>query len=187
VEEIEEIEKVLEEVIERKNEKTNRVNAAGKELEQLEGGKNEAMEFLKKEKEMYLLQNILNFLDLGDSLRGVNATVQKIENLRVEMRALRDDKRQKMEDNKDIVQTLNTDIMNQEKADKIIAKHKDEFQTIEQADIRIVNDKEHYQHRREKAIEHKKELEKQIKKLGEECKKLEVELPKKEQELAKQT
>jgi hypothetical protein len=60
-------------------ERLNRVNACSRELQGLESEKNVAIEYLKKERNLLLLTNMLFFCELSEGVDEVNKCVHKIE------------------------------------------------------------------------------------------------------------
>jgi hypothetical protein len=84
-------------------ERLNRVTACSKELQILEGDKNQAIEYLKKERNLLLLTNMLHFCDLSEGVDEVNKCVQKIEEKKTFARTVREEKKKKMEENRDLV------------------------------------------------------------------------------------
>jgi hypothetical protein len=48
------------------------VNACKHELEALESDKNQAIDYLKKERSHMLFTNMLNFIELGDGVQKLN-------------------------------------------------------------------------------------------------------------------
>jgi structural maintenance of chromosome 4 len=72
VERIEESEKTLESKNDERIEKTNRMRACQAELRALEEDKEKAIEYLKKERNLMILLNMIYFVELGDGVAQVN-------------------------------------------------------------------------------------------------------------------
>jgi structural maintenance of chromosome 4 len=68
VSKIEELEKGLESKNEERIEKTNRVKACQQELRSLEADKNNAVDYLKKERTQMQLNNMLLFIELSEGV-----------------------------------------------------------------------------------------------------------------------
>jgi structural maintenance of chromosome 4 len=76
---IEELEKQIESKNEDRIEKTNRVKAAQHELKNLEEDRNNAVDYIKKERTLMQLDNINYFIELGEGVKKVNECVKTIE------------------------------------------------------------------------------------------------------------
>jgi chromosome segregation ATPase len=81
-EKIEEIEKSLEDKNDDRIEKTNRVKASQMELKSLEGEKEIAVSYIRKERDYMLLTNMLYFIELGDGVKHYNDSIEKVHALR---------------------------------------------------------------------------------------------------------
>ena len=86
VEQIEILEKSLEDKNDERIEKTNRVKAAQVETKSLEGEKNKAVQYIKQERDYMLLTNMLYFIELGDGVKYYNESIEKIHALREKLR-----------------------------------------------------------------------------------------------------
>jgi hypothetical protein len=60
---------------EERREKLSRVNACQHELSALESDKNNAIEYLKKERNLMLLKNMDLFCELGDGVAKLNNSI----------------------------------------------------------------------------------------------------------------
>jgi len=78
VEEIEKLAKLLEDVNEKRIEQTNRVKASQTELSSLETDRKTALDYLKKERRFWKLENFRNFVNLGESVQLYNDSTAQI-------------------------------------------------------------------------------------------------------------
>jgi len=79
VQRIGELEKEVEAKEDERREKLSRVNACKGELDALEKGKNDATEYLKKERNLMLLRNMDLFCELGDGVTKLNNSITLID------------------------------------------------------------------------------------------------------------
>ena len=63
-------------------EKTNRVKAAQAELSGLEAEKNIAVQYIKKERDLMILSNMLYFIELSECVEIYNQAIEKIQSLK---------------------------------------------------------------------------------------------------------
>lgn len=96
---ITELEKEVETKDEDRREKLSRVNACQRELESLESDKNNAIDYLKKERNLMLLKNMSHFIELGDAVGKMNDSIAKIEEKRNNARKIKEEKKKMMEEN----------------------------------------------------------------------------------------
>ena len=75
IEEIETLDKVLEECNERRIEQTNRVKASQLEMKSLEQERKVAVDWIKKERDCLKLETYKFFVDLGHGVRSYNETM----------------------------------------------------------------------------------------------------------------
>jgi structural maintenance of chromosome 4 len=94
-----ELDKLIETRDEERREKLSRVNACKHELDALEGDKNNAIEYLKKERNLMLLRNMEHFCELGEGVAKLNASINAIEERKTAARKIKDDKKKMMEEN----------------------------------------------------------------------------------------
>ena len=80
---ITELDKVVETKEEERREKLTRVNACELELSALEQDKNNAIEYLRKERNLMLLRNMDLFVELGDGVEKLNRSIKAIEERKV--------------------------------------------------------------------------------------------------------
>ena len=99
VEQIEQIEKSLEDKNDERIEKTNRVKASHVELQSMEDEKDDAVSYVKKERDYMLLTNMLYFIELGDGVKYYNESIEKIHQLREQLKAKKDDMKKKFQEN----------------------------------------------------------------------------------------
>ena len=95
VEEIEELERVLEDCNERRIEQTNRVKASQHELQGLSDARRIAVSWIKQERKSFKLQTYRFFIDLGDGVRQCNELTKQITDLTTEARRNREERRAK--------------------------------------------------------------------------------------------
>lgn len=86
VEEIAELEAAAEAENDGRIEKTNRVKAAQAQLSSLEAEKEVAVAYIKKERDVLLLTNMLSFGELHEAVQQYNACVGQLAQLREELR-----------------------------------------------------------------------------------------------------
>jgi len=79
VQRIAELEKEVEAKDDERREKLSRVNACKGGLDALEKGKNDATEYLKKERNLMLLRNMDLFCELGDGVTKLNNSITLID------------------------------------------------------------------------------------------------------------
>lgn len=107
VEDIQLLEKVLDECNERRIEQTNRVKASQHELRSLDEARRIAVTWIKKERKSLKLQNYRFFMDLGDGVRSYNDFMEKIQEARDEVKAKREEKKEKFHKNHALVAEIN--------------------------------------------------------------------------------
>ena len=107
VEEIETLERVLEECNERRIEQTNRVKASQNEMRSLDEARLIAVTWIKKERRSLKLLTYRFFMDLGDSVRLYNEFMEKITVGREQIKARREEKKEKFVKNRDLVAEIN--------------------------------------------------------------------------------
>lgn len=78
MEEIETLERVLEDCNEKRIEQTNRVKASQHELKGLDEARLIAVKWIKKERKSLKLLTYRFFMDLGDGVRAYNEFMEKI-------------------------------------------------------------------------------------------------------------
>ena len=78
VEEIENLERVLEDCNEKRIEQTNRVKASQNELRGLDDARRIAVNWIKKERKSLKLNTYRFFMDLGDGVKAYNEFMEKI-------------------------------------------------------------------------------------------------------------
>ena len=78
LEQIQALEKALEDKNDERIEKTNRVKAAQAEMKSLEKEKDIAVNYIKKERDYMLLTNMLYFIELGDAVKAYNQSVEQL-------------------------------------------------------------------------------------------------------------
>jgi structural maintenance of chromosome 4 len=78
LEQIQTLEKALEDKNDERIEKTNRVKAAQVEMKSLEKEKDIAVNYIKKERDYMLLTNMLYFIELGDAVKAYNQSVEQL-------------------------------------------------------------------------------------------------------------
>ena len=77
----------------------SRVNACQHELQALEADKNNAIDYLKKERNLMLLRNMEYFIELGDGVGKLNNSIQQIEERKTQARTVKEEKKKMMEEN----------------------------------------------------------------------------------------
>jgi structural maintenance of chromosome 4 len=76
VQRINELEKEIDVKDEERREKLSRVNACQQELLSLEADKNNAIDYLKKERNLMILRNMEYFIELGEGVGKLNNSIQ---------------------------------------------------------------------------------------------------------------
>lgn len=132
---IEELDKQIETRDEERREKLSRVNACKHELDALEADKNNAIEYLKKERNLMLLRNMEHFCELGEGVGKLNASINAIEERKTAARRIKDDKKKMMEENQGLVQEIRVLMATDEKAQQRSEQLTNEFRTLERNDI----------------------------------------------------
>ena len=141
VEEIETLERVLEECNEKRIEQTNRVKASQHELRGLDEARTIAVTWIKKERRSLKLTTYRFFMDLGDGVRAYNDFMEKIQDCRDKVKEKREEKKEKFVKNHALVAEINnlhTQIDESEKREKELKK---DFELLERQDIMINNEK----------------------------------------------
>jgi structural maintenance of chromosome 4 len=99
VENIEKLEKDIERLEDERREKLSRVKACEHELESLTSDFNNAIHFLRQERNLMLLRNMSHFCDLGDGVIKLNASIAIIDERKNAARQIKDQKKTYMEKN----------------------------------------------------------------------------------------
>ena len=184
VEEIEMLEKVLEECNERRIEQTNRVKASQHELRGLDEARRVAVTWIKQERKSLKLQTYRFFIDLGGGVRSYNDFMEKINEVREQVRLNRDERKEKFHKNRDLVSEINnlhTQIEESEKKEKELKK---DFELLERQDMMIHNEKKMKISEIAKAQWQIEEYKKQKLEITEKCNQIEAENPQIEANLA---
>ena len=184
VEDIQLLEKVLDECNERRIEQTNRVKASQHELRSLDEARRIAVTWIKKERKSLKLQNYRFFMDLGDGVRSYNDFMEKIQEARDEVKAKREEKKEKFHKNHALVAEINnlhTQIDESEKKEKELKK---DFELLERQDIMINNEKKLKITEIAKTTRQIEEYKKQKLDITEKCNQIEAENPQIEARLA---
>ena len=84
----------------------SRCNVALNELTALEKDKNNAIDYLKKERSLMLLKNMEYFIDLGDGVDKMNKCLKQIDDRKQVCRTLKDQKKSTMEQNAALVSEI---------------------------------------------------------------------------------
>ena len=183
VQRINELEKDIELKDEERREKLSRVNACQHELSALESDKNNAIEYLKKERNLMLLKNMDLFCELGDGVAKLNNSIQAIEEKKTQARTVKEEKKKMMEENQGLVQEIRVLMATEDKANQRQEQLTNEFRILEKSDIQIRNDMKHNVSKIHKAQEAIQDIENKKRKLIEENLQNERTLPDKEKEL----
>ena len=131
VDEIETLERVLEECNEKRIEQTNRVKASQHELRGLDEARRIAVQWIIKERKSLKLLTYRFFMDLGDGVRSYNEFMEKIQECRDEVKGKREEKKEKFVKNHALVAEINnlhTQIDESEKREKELKK---DFELLE--------------------------------------------------------
>ena len=116
MERINTLEKEIEVKDEERREKLTRVNACQHELSSIEADKNNAIEYLKKERNLLLLRNMDHFCELGDGVAKLNGSISAIEEKKTQARKIKDDKKKMMEENQGLVTEIKLLMATEDKA-----------------------------------------------------------------------
>jgi len=73
------------------------------ELQALEQDKNNAIDYLKRERNLMLLRNMDNFVELGEGVAKLNNSIKNIEDKKLNARGVKEQKRKMMEENQGLV------------------------------------------------------------------------------------
>lgn len=165
---INELEKDVETKDDERREKLSRVNACQKELEALENDKNNAVEYLKKERNLMLLKNMDLFCELGDGVARLNNSITAIEESKNNAKKVKDEKKKMMEENQGLVQEIRVLMATDEKATQRQEQLTNEFRLLEKSDIQLRNDMRHNISKIHKGNEAITEIENKKRKLIEE-------------------
>ena len=103
---ISELDKIVETKEEERREKLTRVSACQLELSALEQDKNNAIEYLRKERNLMLLKNMDLFVELGDGVDKLNKSIKAIEERKAQAREKKEEKKKMMEENQGLVQEI---------------------------------------------------------------------------------
>ena len=141
VEEIETLERVLEECNERRIEQTNRVKASQNEMRSLDEARLIAVTWIKKERRSLKLLTYRFFMDLGDSVRLYNEFMEKITVGREQIKARREEKKEKFVKNRDLVAEINNLHQQIDESEKREKELKKDFELLERQDVMINNEK----------------------------------------------
>jgi len=90
-----------------------------------------------------LLTNMLYFVELGDGVQLYNKSIEKIHQIRDELRQCKEQMKQKFQANNELVTEIQQMHLQSETADKKIKELQQEFQLLEKSDIMIQNEKKH--------------------------------------------
>ncbi|CDW77228.1 structural maintenance of chromosomes protein [Stylonychia lemnae] len=183
VQRIAELEKEVEQRDDERREKLTRVNACQLELQALEQDKNNAIDYLKKERNLMLLKNMQQFVELGEGVAQLNEKLQNIVQYKQQARDVRDQKKKMMEENQGLVQEIQILMANEDRAQQRQDQLTNDFRGLERADILIRNEMKHNLQKINRAKESIDEIEKKKQKLIQENAHNEKILPEKEEEL----
>lgn len=86
---------------------TNRFKVARNDLESMEDEKNAALEYIKKERTYFKVQNMCHFVQMGDVVIHLNDCLSKIEKKKEEISQIKDRKAAVMTENQQTVQDIN--------------------------------------------------------------------------------
>jgi len=100
IENIDELEKSLEEKNDERIEKANRVKAAQVELDGLESEKDIAVNYIQKERDYMLLTNMLYFIELGAGVKHYNESIEAIQKIREQLKISKHELQKKLTENK---------------------------------------------------------------------------------------
>lgn len=118
VQRITELEKEVEVKDDERREKLSRVNACQHELQSLEADKNNAIEYLRKERNNMLLKNMEFFCELGEGVTKLNNSITAIEEKKANARSVKDEKKKMMEENQGLVQEIRLLMATEDKANQ---------------------------------------------------------------------
>ena len=143
VKRIGELEKDIDIKDEERREKLSRVNACKNELDNLESDRNTAIEFLKRERSLYLFLNMLFFIELGDGVIRLNNSLTAIEEKKSNARTVKENKKKMMEENQGLVANIRLLMATEDKANQRQEQITNDFRNLEKADIQLRNDMKH--------------------------------------------
>lgn len=186
VEEIETLERVLEECNERRIEQTNRVKASSHELKGLEKERTIAVDWIKCERKFLKLQTYKYFIDLGDGVKMYNETMAKIQELREDIKVKKEEKKEMFMKNHTLVAEITNLHTQQEEADKREKELTRDFSLLERQDIMINNEKKHKITEISKTTKQIEEYKQEKLLISEKCSQIEAENPEIEQRLRDQ-
>ena len=141
VEEIEALERGLEDCNEKRIEYTNRVKHSYAELSGLDEARRVAINWIKKERRSLKLQTFRSFMDLGDGVRAYNEFMEKIQECRDQVKSKREEKKEKFVKNHALVAEINNLHTQIGEAEKRETELKKDFELLEREDIKINNEK----------------------------------------------
>ena len=141
VEDIEALERDLEDCNEKRIEYTNRVKHSYAELSGLDEARQVAINWIKKERRSLKLQTFRSFMDLGDGVRAYNEFMEKIQEYRELVKSKREEKKEKFVKNHALVAEINNLHTQIEEAEKREQELKKDFELLEREDIKINNEK----------------------------------------------
>jgi uncharacterized phage infection (PIP) family protein YhgE len=145
-----------------------RVNACKQELAALEADKNQAIDYLKKERSQMIFNNMINFIELGEGVNKLNQSIQAIEEKKTKAKEVKERKRKMMEENQGLVQEIRQLMATEDRANQRQEQLTNEFRVLEKSDIQLRNDLKHNISKIHKANESIAEIELKRQKIIEE-------------------
>ena len=112
-------------------------------MDSLEQDKNNAIDYLKKERNLMLLKNMDFFCELGEGVAKLNSSIGVIEERKTQARTVKEHKKKMMEENQGLVQEIQMLMAKEDLANQTQEKLTTDFRNLEKSDIQIRNDMKH--------------------------------------------
>ncbi|KRX04587.1 SMCs flexible hinge [Pseudocohnilembus persalinus] len=184
---IEELDEQYEKDNELRREKGERMRITEQDLEKLNESKNIAVDYIRREKLIYQIQNILNQIFRFQANNEQIKAEQRIEAATTDMAETKKEFKQKIQENKTLLQAWQKKRSELEETRNLRNKCKQEFEKLQQRDTKIRADIKFETENQVKLENKREELEKEYSKIVDDEKEMKKELPEKEKQLEKLT